>query len=311
VSTFRAPGSTESVSAQVVAADGNMFHTLGMRILAGRTITEARDADLGPSASDPDPERQALVDQRGLNVVLSESAARLFGFASPAQAVGRQIHPDTDDGHPVAPWTVVGIVNDARFESARFNSLPKLYYAAASGHLSLAVRFENADGAAVMSAIERLWKASVDRAPYSAFFADQRIANMYAADERRGKLFAIFSGFAVLISCLGLFGLAAFTAQRRTKEIGIRKVLGARTRDIIRLLVWQFTRPVLVANLIAWPVAWWVMCNWLAEFQDRIAIGPTPFALAGLLALLIAVGTVVGHALKVARANPIHALRYE
>ena len=311
VSTFHAPGSTESVSAQVVAIDGNTFGTLGMHLLAGRNVTEAREADLGTPPSGADPEATALVERRGLNVVLSESAARLFGYTNPSQAVGHQIVPDTDDGHAVAPFTIVGIVNDARFESARFSNQPKLYYVAPSGHLSLAVRFEHEDGAAVMSAIESLWKANVDRAAFNGFFADERIANMYRADERRGKLFAIFTGFAVLISCLGLFGLAAFTAQRRTKEIGIRKVLGARTRDILRLLVWQFTRPVLLANLVAWPVAWWAMRNWLNEFQDRIAIGPTPFAIAGGLALLIAIGTVVGHALKVARANPIHALRHE
>jgi putative ABC transport system permease protein len=88
-------------------------------------------------------------------------------------------------------------------------------------------------------------------------------------------------------------------------------VLGARTRDIVRLLVWQFTRPVLVANLIAWPVAWWAMRNWLDEFEARVEIGPGPFLLAGLLALLIAIGTIAGHAVRVARANPIHALRYE
>jgi putative ABC transport system permease protein len=115
----------------------------------------------------------------------------------------------------------------------------------------------------------------------------------------------------VVIGCLGLFGLAAFTAERRTKEIGIRKVLGARTRDIVRLLVWQFSRPVIVANLIAWPVAWWLMRDWLNKFDDRIALGPTPFVTAALIALTIAIVTVVGHAFKVARANPIHALRYE
>ncbi|MBV9882787.1 MAG: ABC transporter permease [Sphingomonadaceae bacterium] len=311
IATYRAPGSTESVSAQVVAVDGNTFRTLGMHLLAGRNVTEAREADLGAPPSEAETERTALVERRGLNVVLSESAAHLFGYATPASAIGRQIIPDTDDGHAVAPFTIVGIVNDARFESARFSSVPKLYYVAPSGHLSIAVRFENEDGAAVMSAIETLWKANVDRATFNAFFADERIANMYRADERRGKLFAIFTTFAVLISCLGLFGLAAFSAQRRTKEIGIRKVLGARTRDIIRLLVWRFTRPVLLANLIAWPVAWWAMRNWLDEFQDRIAIGPTPFAVAGGVALAIAVGTIVGHAIKVARANPIHALRHE
>jgi putative ABC transport system permease protein len=115
----------------------------------------------------------------------------------------------------------------------------------------------------------------------------------------------------VIIACLGLFGLAAFTAERRTKEIGIRKVLGARIRDIVRLLVWQFSKPVILANLIAWPVAWWLMRDWLNTFDARISLTPTPFLLAGLLALAIAIGTIAGHAMKVARLNPVHALRYE
>jgi putative ABC transport system permease protein len=114
-----------------------------------------------------------------------------------------------------------------------------------------------------------------------------------------------------MIACLGLFGLAAFTAERRTKEIGIRKVFGARSRDIIRLLAWQFSKPVIVANLIAWPIAWWVMRDWLNGFDSRITLGPGPFLVAGLVALVIALGTIAGHALKVSRANPIHALRYE
>jgi putative ABC transport system permease protein len=115
----------------------------------------------------------------------------------------------------------------------------------------------------------------------------------------------------VIIGCLGLFGLAAFTAERRTKEIGIRKVLGARTRDIVRLLVWQFSRPVIIANLIAWPIAWWMMRDWLNGFDQRIALTPVPFVIAAALALGIAIATVVGHAVRVARANPIYALRYE
>jgi putative ABC transport system permease protein len=125
------------------------------------------------------------------------------------------------------------------------------------------------------------------------------------------RLIGIFAGICILVACLGLFGLAASATQQRTKEIGIRKVLGARTRDIVRLLVWQFTRPVIVANLIAWPAAWWVMRDWLNNFDTRIDLSPLPFIVAGLVAFGIAMATVASHAMRIARTNPIHALRYE
>jgi putative ABC transport system permease protein len=114
-----------------------------------------------------------------------------------------------------------------------------------------------------------------------------------------------------VIACLGLFGLAAFMAARRTREIGIRKSFGARTRDVIRLLLWQFSGPVLLANLIAWPIAWYGLAQWLAGFADRIILHPGYFIAVGLAALLIAWGTVFVHAWRVARASPVQALRYE
>jgi len=310
-SAFRVPGAPGSVSLQLIDIDGNAFETLGVRVVAGRTVTHEREMDVGAPRFDIDPERERLVEQRGLNVVIDESAARALGFPDPRAAIGRQLVSDRSDGRVVVPYTIVGVVNDTRFESARFEALPKIYYVSPHHHLSLAIRFEGTSGHAVMSAVERLWKSAVTLGPFEGFFADERIARMYDSDERRAAMFAIFAAFAVLISCLGLFGLAAFTAQHRTKEIGIRKVLGARTRDIVRLLVWQFTRPVLLANLIAWPIAWWAMRDWLSEFESRIDLGPGPFVVAGLVALAIAVGTIAGHAVKVARANPIHALRYE
>ena len=144
-----------------------------------------------------------------------------------------------------------------------------------------------------------------------AEYSEEIVRELYEAEEARAQTFAAFALLAVIVACLGLFGLAAFTAERRTKEIGIRKVLGARSRDIVQLLAWQFSKPVVLANLIAWPIAWWVMRDWLNTFDARIALGPTPFLLAGVLALAIAIGTIAGHAFKVARANPIHALRYE
>jgi putative ABC transport system permease protein len=151
----------------------------------------------------------------------------------------------------------------------------------------------------------------VPELPFEARSVTEVVHNLYNRDETRAQLFGMFAILAAVIGCLGLFGLAAFTAERRTKEIGIRKVLGARTRDIVRLLVWQFSRPVLIANLIAWPVAWWVMRDWLNQFDIRVDLTPIPFVLAGALALAIAIATIGAHAFRVARTNPVHALRYE
>jgi putative ABC transport system permease protein len=134
---------------------------------------------------------------------------------------------------------------------------------------------------------------------------------LYQGEQRQGAIFAVFVGLAIFIACLGLFGLAAFTAGRRTKEIGIRKVFGARDRDVIILLLWQFSIPVMLANLIAWPIAWYYLRDWLEGFAYRISLNPLYFAGVGLVALLIAWVTVFTHAWRVARANPIHALRYE
>src|SRR6185295_751010 len=172
-------------------------------------------------------------------------------------------------------------------------------------------RYEDSDPRRVRSDIERVWKHLVPDAPFQADFAEDIIGRLYKGEDARAQTFAAFSLLAVVVACLGLFGLAAFTAERRTKEIGIRKVLGARSRDIVRLLAWQFSKPVIIANLIAAPVAWLAMRTWLDKFNARIDLGPTPFVLAGLLALAIAIGTIAGHAIKVARANPINALRYE
>ena len=163
----------------------------------------------------------------------------------------------------------------------------------------------------IMAALGEVWHRFEPEIPFEARFADDIVAEFYAAERARTVLFAAFSILAILIACLGLYSLASFTTERRTKEIGIRKVLGAKVRDIVRLLVWQFCKPVVLANLIAWPVAWWAMRDWLNGFDARIPLGPSPFALAGLIVIAIAILTVASHSLRVARTNPIHALRYE
>jgi len=142
-------------------------------------------------------------------------------------------------------------------------------------------------------------------------FLDDDYNKQFSADERQGTLFGLFVGIAILIACLGLFGLAAFSTERRTREIGLRKTFGARTGDIVWMLLRQFSIPVLIANAIAWPVAWYYLHDWLQGFAYRITLSPAYFVGAGAVALAIAWATVFVHALRVARANPIRALRYE
>ena len=161
--------------------------------------------------------------------------------------------------------------------------------------------------------IRELWEREIPSIPFDYDFITDAVAEQYEAEQGQATMFAAFSGLAILIACLGLYGLASFTAERRTKEIGIRKVMGATVFDVVKLLVWQFSKPVIIANLIAWPVSYFAMTIWLESFVYRIE---SFFILglcltAGIAALLIAWGTVAGNSMRVAKANPIKALRYE
>src|SRR4029079_1974733 len=239
------------------------------------------------------------------------SAVGKSGFAAPQDAVGKVVRGKLlSEEAGITNINIIGVVGDTRFRTVRTPIEPMMFRKVTAGPGWMIVRYRG-DPATVRSAVEQKWKQITSEVPFNAKFSEDVIGEMYKKEDARAQIFAAFSLLAVIIGCLGLFGLAAFTAQRRTKEIGIRKVLGARTRDIVRLLVWQFSRRVIIANIIAWPIAWWMMRDWLNGFDQRIALGPLPFLLAAAIALGIAVATVVGHALKVARANPIHALRYE
>jgi putative ABC transport system permease protein len=305
---------SDSVDLGSYGIEPDFFRAMGMKVLAGRGFSEAqgRDDTTTPPLSDPGfPAASRALAQRGANVVVTEEAARRLGFRTPQAAVGAQMRADLlPPEYGLVPVTIVGVVQDARFRSIRDPLQPIIYTAQKDGFSQIVVRYSG-NPAAIREAVETVWKRTIPQVPFEGRFADDIVREQYDQEAARGQLFAAFAVLAVVIGCLGLFGLAAFTAERRTKEIGIRKVLGARTRDIVRLLVWQFSRPVLIANLIAWPVAWWLMRSWLNGFDVRIALTPAPFLLAGLLALLIAVITVAGHAYRVARTSPVRALRYE
>jgi putative ABC transport system permease protein len=162
-----------------------------------------------------------------------------------------------------------------------------------------------------LAAVDRLWAEFGEPRPIQRRFTSDFLNAVYAPTLRQGWLVGALSVVALFLSCLGLFGLAAFTAERRTKEIGVRKAMGAATPDILKLLLWSFAQPVLWANLVAWPLGGWVMEQWLKGFSARVALSPSYFLAAGGAAATIAAVTVSFHAIRVARAKPSGALRYE
>ncbi len=308
------PGRARPETVGFYSVSPDFFRVMGVQPLAGRLLSRSFANDYAFTPYEPEaavePAQRAMA-ARGINVVLNRSAAERLGLGGASQAVGRQIRLDMFGSEiGLVPATVVGIVADSRFRSARDPIEPMIFYDAGVYRL-LAIRYRSDNPEAVRQGIAAVWRRRAADVPFEGEFADDQLAQVYADDEARGNAFAGFAMLAVLIACLGLFGLAAFTAERRTREIGIRKVFGARSRDIVRLLTWQFSKPVMIANLIAWPAAWWVMRDWLNGFDMRVDLGPGPFIIAGLVALVIAVGTIAGHALRVSRTNPIHALRHE
>ncbi|MBV9900871.1 MAG: ABC transporter permease [Alphaproteobacteria bacterium] len=305
------PGNPKPFNIGNYNVDEGFKDAMGLQLVAGRWFDANRPMDdlTLPFPAEPAPQ-QALV-ARGANVVVNELAVKRMGFKSPADVIGKTLKAAlVENEYGLVPITVVGVVKDSRFRSVKLPLDPIIFVNANSGHAVMVVRFHG-DPGAVRAGVERVWKSFTNEVPFSAKFSEDVIRELYKAEDARAKTFAAFALLSVIVGCLGLFGLAAFTAERRTKEIGIRKVLGARTRDIVQLLVWQFSRPVIIANIIAWPIAWWMMRDWLNGFDQRITLTPVPFLIAAAIALGIAIATVVGHAVRIARANPILALRYE
>jgi putative ABC transport system permease protein len=308
------PGRSEPLIIGNYAIDDRFFRTIGVPVLAGRELSADRPMDIETTSLIPTKDEQRALAGRGLNIVVNESAARDLGFARPADVVGKQfrmglVEPEIGD----VPVTIVGVVRDTRFRTIHQPLESMSYILSANGHSTLLVRYDDADPAAVRERVEDAWRRVAPDVPFQADFSEAIVAEQYQIEESQARIFAGFAILSVVVACLGLFGLAAFTAERRTKEIGIRKVLGARTGDIVKLLAWQFSKPVIIANLIAWPVAWYAMDRWVQRYDAaaRVDVGVMPFLLAGLLALAIAIATISSHAIRVARANPIHALRYE
>ena len=187
-----------------------------------------------------------------------------------------------------------------------------MIYAYVPGYpMSFSVRLRPEEVWQTLSSIDKTWHDFMPTVMIQRSLLDWSFDGLYWLDEREGEILTVFVIVAVLVGCLGLYGLAVFTAERRTKEIGIRKISGARTGDIVKLMLWRISVPVLVANLIAWPVAYAYLRHWLDGFAYRIPLSPIYFLAAAAAALLVAWATVYGNTLRLARASPVDALRYE
>lgn len=261
-----------------------------MQLLAGRNFT-GKDYDL---------------DILNRNAIINESAVKLLGFASPAEVVGKQINRG-----PGMVLDVVGVVADFHQKSLHHPVEAAFFYAGSSTGSSFSLKVKPQNLSATIAAVKEKYDAFFPGNLFDYFFVDERFNAQYKNDLLFGKVFGLFAGFAIFIACLGLFGLSLFATLQRTKEIGVRKVLGASVSNIMVLLSKDFIKLVVIAFVIAAPVAWWVMHQWLQDFAYRISIEWWMFATAGLTTVVIALLTVSWQAIKAALANPVRSLRSE
>jgi putative ABC transport system permease protein len=277
-----------STSFQNWIVDYDYLETMGMKLVEGRFFSQEFSTD----------------DQAA---VINQSVAKQFSWPAP---VGRRLGRIINQKGDIELYTVIGVVEDFHFESLRENIGPLVMFLGESqGNISF--RLKTQDVSSAIGLLEQQWKLFLPNQPFEYSFLDERFEQMYQSEQKIGKIFTVFAVLAIFIGCLGLFGLAAFTAEQRTKEIGIRKVLGATSPRIIRLLLKEFLILVGIANLIAWPVAYLVMNRWLSDFAYRISPHILIFLFAGILTLAVALLTVSFQAVKAALADPVRSLRYE
>ncbi|MDY6982065.1 MAG: FtsX-like permease family protein, partial [Pseudomonadota bacterium] len=226
-------------------------------------------------------------------------------------AVGKVIRAG-DPAAQTAGYEIIGVVSDSQFYSLKAVTRPETYFLSVAPADVLAIRYAG-DAATVLHDVQNIWRDLMGDAVLASSFVEPLLAREFAQERIEGRMLVAFSLFAILIACLGLYGASAFSVERRTREIGIRKVMGAEVREIVALMLWQFSKPVLLANLLAWPLALAATLQWLQRFPFRIdSLLLMPLcALAGAAALSIAWMTVASSTLRVASTNPVYALRYE
>jgi putative ABC transport system permease protein len=277
------------INLKFVTIDHRFVPTYGLEMAAGRNFREDQGAD------------------RFESFILNEAAVREMGWQSNEEAVGKRIQYGGRDAH------LVGVLRDFNFESLHQDILPMIVFIPRDStffnYISLQL-----DGNQITEGIAHVkstWQKFLPNLPFDYHFIDEDYGKLYEAEQRQGRVFIGFAILAILIACLGLFGLAAFLAQQRVKEIGVRKVLGATTAGIVGLLSKDFLRLVFIALIIATPLAWWLMHKWLDNFAYRINISWWIFAVAAALAIIIAFLTISAQSVKAALANPVNSLRSE
>ena len=282
-------GGEKGVSLEYVVVDHDYTETLRLEMVAGRDFDRSYSTDA----------------ERG--VIINEAAVEAAGWASPQEAIGKAF-PSSGSGKPNG--VVIGVVQNYHQHGLQEEVGPMMLGIGGSGN-KVALRFDPQKTDAVQAHARQVWNELLPNARHETFFLDEQFAQEYRSERRLVRTFGIFAGLAVLIACLGLFGLAAFTAERRTKEIAVRKAMGASVASIVGLLSKDFLKLVALGFVVAVPLAWYGMHQWLTGFAYRIDLGPLVFTAAGLLALVVALTTVGYQALRAARTNPAQALRDE
>ncbi len=287
------PTHKDALLINVMYVDHEFIQTYGIEVLEGRAFSE----DIGS-------------DRNGA-FILNEAAVRKFGWTSHANRKLERVYPEGDILNVEVQGDVVGVVRDFHYQSLHYEIEPLVLMTRGGWIDYLSIRIHSDDIAATLDFLKTQWREVVSNRPFDYFFLDDDYDKLYRIEEQIGTLFGLFSILAIFVASLGLFGLASFTAQQRIKEIGIRKVLGASVSNFVLMLSKEFAILVGIANLIAWPIAYYAMNRWLQDFAYRIDLEIWAFVLSGFLALFIALTTVSYQAWKVARTNPVDALRYE
>jgi putative ABC transport system permease protein len=290
------PTQDNMVGLQSWDVDYDYVNTFGMNMKIGRFFSEEYPSDSNA-------------------VVLNETAVRQFNLEG--DPIGKRIssfggnNPDgSPDVNSIISFTVIGVVENFHYESLKHNISPLGFFLRKSNG-SVAFRFESKNTQDVIAAIEKTWKELAPGQPFQYSFLDQDFGNMYSTEQRLGKTFAVFAGLAIFIACLGLFGLTSFTAEQRTKEIGIRKVLGASVSSIIFLLSKEFGKLIIIAFALAAPLAWYAVNWWLKNYTYKVEVGLMVYLFAGIGAFVVAWITMSFQSFKAAASDPVKSLKSE